>query len=148
MVTDINPGTDVKLDILRDGQPMTIHMTLGERPSNLPTTLGAGQAPTEGALRGITVQNLTPDLRDQLGLSPDVRGVVITEVDPNSPAAQAEIQQGDVIESINRHPVNTVQDFNRWAAEAKGQTLLRINRQGNGAFVVLTPGEGGGDDNQ
>jgi serine protease Do len=147
MVTDINPGADVKLDILRDGQPMTIHMTLGERPANLPTTVGTGQAPTEGALRGITVQNLTPDLRDKLGLSPDVHGVVITELDPNSPAAQT-LQPGDVIESINRHPVNTVADFDHWAAEAKGQTLLRVNRQGNGAYVVINPTDNGGDDNQ
>jgi serine protease Do len=147
MVTDMNPGSEATLDILRDGQPLTIRVTLGERPANLPATVGTGQAPSEGALRGITVRNLTPDLRDQLGLPADVRGVVITEVDPNSPAAQT-VQQGDVIESINRHAVNTVEDFNRWAAEAKGQTLLRINRQGNGGYVVITPGEGGGDDNQ
>jgi len=84
-----------------------------------------------------------------LGLPADVRGVVVMEVDPDSPAAQAQtLQQGDVIESINRHAVNTVEDFNRLAAEAKGQTLLRINRQGNGGYVVITPGEGGGDDNQ
>ena len=147
MVTDLNPGADVKLDILRDGQPMAIHLTLGERPANLSIMAGVGKAPTEGALRGITVQNLTPDLRDRLGLSPDVRGVVITEIDPDSPAAQT-LQPGDVIEGINRHPVNTVADFDRWAQEAKGQTLLRINRQGNGAYIVITPGGSGGDDNQ
>jgi Do/DeqQ family serine protease len=148
MVTDLNPGTDVKLDVLRDGQPMTLHLTLGERPANLSTVAGVGKAPTEGALRGITVQNLTPDLRDRLGLSPDVRGVVITELDPNSPAAQVQLEAGDVIESINRHPVNTVADFDRWAAEAKGQTLLRVNRQGNGAFIVINPSDNGGDESQ
>ena len=147
MVTDLNPDTEVKLDILRDGQPMTLHLTLGERPANLSTTVGVGKAPTEGALRGITVQNLTPELRDRLGLSSDVRGVVITEIDPDSPAAQAQLQPGDDIENINRHPVNSVVDFNRWAAEAKGQTLLRVNRQGNGFFIVITPGDNGDDDN-
>jgi len=148
MVTDLNPGADVKLDILRDGQPMAIHLTLGERPANLSVMAGVGKAPTEGALRGITVQNLTPELRDRLGLSPDVRGVVIAEIDPDSPAAQAQLQPGDVIASINRHAINTLADFDRWAREAKGQTLLRINRQGNGAYVVITPGDNGGDDNQ
>jgi serine protease Do len=148
MVTDMNPGTEVTLDILRDGKPMTIHLTLGERPANLSVTPGVGKAPTEGALRGITVQNLTPDVRDQLGLPPSVRGVVISELDPSSPAAQGGLQPGDVIETINRHPVNSVADFNRLAAEAKGQTLLRINRQGNGIFVVITPGDSGGDESQ
>ena len=147
-VTDINPGTEVKLDILRDGQPMTIHVTLGERPANLSTIAGIGKAPSEGALRGVTVQNLTPDLRDQLGLTPDVRGVVIIELDPDSPAAHARLQPGDVIEEINRHPVNSVADFDRWAAGAKGQTLLRINRQGNGAYVEITPGDTGDDESQ
>jgi len=147
MVTDLNPGTEATLDILRDGKPMTLHVTLGERPANLSVVAGVGKAPTEGALRGISVQNLTPDLRDRLGLSSDVRGVVITEVDPDSPAART-LQPGDVIEGINRHPVNTVADFDRWAQEAKGQTLLRINRQGNGAYIVISPDDSGGEENQ
>jgi S1-C subfamily serine protease len=74
--------------------------------------------------------------------------VVITEVDPSSPAGQT-LQQGDVIESIDRHPVNSVTDFNRLAAEAKGKTLLRVIRQGYGSYVVISPdGDSGGDDNQ
>ena len=140
MITNVNPGTEVKLDILRDGQPMTVRVKLGERPANLGVQAGVGKAPTEGALRGVTVQNLTPALRDQLGIPTDVRGVVVTEVDPSSPAAQT-LQQGDVIEGINRHPVNSVTDFNRWAAEAKGQTLLRLNRQGSGFYIVISPGD-------
>jgi serine protease Do len=146
MVTNMNPGTEATLNIIRDGQPMTIHITLGERPSNLAVTAGGG-APSEGTLRGVTVQNLTPEIRDQLGLPAGARGVVVANVDPNSPAAQA-LQQGDVIDSINRHPVNSVGDFNRWAAQAKGQTLLRLNRQGVGQFIVISPSDDGGDENQ
>jgi hypothetical protein len=52
-----------------------------------------------------------------------------------------------VIESISRQPVNSVADFERLAAQAKGDTLLRINRHGNGSFVVISAG-GGRDDNQ
>ena len=73
--------------------------------------------------------------------------MVIVQIDPNSPAAQNGLQEGDVIESINRKPVRNVGDFNKLAAEAKGQTLLRVNRQGNGAFVVISP-DGEGDDSQ
>jgi S1-C subfamily serine protease len=73
---------------------------------------------------------------------------VISELDPSSPAAQGGVQPGDVIEGINRQPVNSVADFNRLAAEAKGQTLLRINRQGNGLFVVISPGDSEGDESQ
>lgn len=141
MVTNTSPSTAVTLDILRDGKPLTLKATLGERPANLSARAGLGKAPSEGTLRGITVQNLTPSLREQLGLPSSVRGVVISEIDPNSPAAQAGLQPGDVIESINRQPLNSVAEFNRLAGEAKGETLLRINRQGEGVFVVISPGE-------
>jgi len=52
-----------------------------------------------------------------------------------------------VIESMSRQPVNSVVDFERLAAQAKPYTLLRINRHGNGAFMGISAG-GGGDDNQ
>ena len=145
IATNTSPGTEVTLDILRDGKPLTIRATLGERPANLGVRAGRGRAPSEGTLRGIAVQNLTSDLRDQLGLPPTVRGVVISDLDSNSPAAQAGLQPGDVIESINRQPVRSVADFNRLAAAAKGRTLLRINRQGDSYFVVISP-ESGGDE--
>ena len=154
MTTNTNPGTEVTLGIIRDGKPMDIHVTLGERPANLAVQAplgsggfgGQGASPSQGTLRGIQVQPLTPDVRQQFGLPEDVHGVVITQVDPNSPAGQAQLQPGMVIESINRHPVNSVADFNRLAGEAKGDTLLRINVQGQSQFVVISPNSDNGDD--
>jgi serine protease Do len=155
MTTNTNPGTEVTLSIIRDGKPMDVHVTLGERPADLPVQAnlgggggfgGQGATPSQGTLRGIQVQPLTPEIRQQFGLSADVHGVVITQVDPNSPAAQAQLQAGMVIESINRHPVNSVGDFNRLAGEAKGDTLLRVNMQGQSAFIVISPNGDNGDD--
>ena len=94
---------------------------------------------------GIGVQELTPSLRERLGVPRNVRGVVITELDPDSAAAQAGLQPGDVIESINRRPVNSAEDFRRLAAGAKGRALLRINRQGQGFFVVVATGDDRGE---
>jgi serine protease Do len=147
MVTETNPDTVVKLEILRTGQPMTVEVKLGERPSNLSVRPELGSAPSQGTLRGISVQALTTDLRQQLGLPSDIQGVVINNLDPASPAAQSGLQQGDVIEGINHQPVRSVADFNRLAAQAQGDTLLRINRQGTGLFVVISPNAAGGDDN-
>jgi serine protease Do len=76
-------------------------------------------------------------------LSTNVHGVAISDLDPDSPAAQAGLQPGDVIQSIERQPVNSVADFNRLAARVKGKVLLRINRQGTSAFLVISPS---GDD--
>jgi serine protease Do len=116
------------------------------RPNDLGVRAGVPGKVPEGTLRGITVQELTPQIREQLGLLPKVTGVVINGIDPNSPAAQQGLQPGDVIEGINRQPVRSIADFNRLAAQAKEQTLLRINRQGTGAFVVISPDESGDDD--
>jgi serine protease Do len=146
LTTNLNPGAEATLEILRDGQPLTIQVTLGERPTNLSARVGGPGGVQEGALRGITVQNLIPSMREQLGLPGNVTGVVITELDPNCPAAQRGLQPGDVIESINRQPVRSVADFNRLATGAKGETLLRINRQGTGGFVNIPSGEDSGDD--
>jgi serine protease Do len=146
-VTKLSPGSTATLDIVRDGQPMTIKVPLGERPSDINSARSGGGAIQQGTLRGIAVQNITSSLREEAGIPPNVSGVVIVQIDPNSPAAQNGLQEGDVIESINRKPVRNVGDFNKLAAEAKGQTLLRVNRQGNGAFVVISP-DGEGDDSQ
>jgi len=136
MVASTNPGTPVTLEILRNGQSQTVNVTLEQRPSNLSYAGRPTRSPNQGALRGVTAQNLTSELRKQLGVPVETHGVVVTEVDPDSPAAQY-LAQGDVIMSINRHEVNSVADFNRLAAEAKGQTLLRVMRQGQAAFVVI-----------
>lgn len=142
MVTETNPGTTVTMGILRNGKPMNIKLTLGTRPANISNNPGQGQGPSGSALEGLSVQNLTPGMRNQLGIPNSVTGVVVSGVDPNSVAGQAGIQQGDVIESINRQPVHNVNDFNRLAAEAKGRVLLRIDHQGEGIFIVLSPGGG------
>ncbi len=143
-VTQTDPGSVATLDILRNGKPMTLKVTLGERPASAEAVPGQGQAPSGSALEGISVQNLTPALRDQLGISSDVTGVIVYNVDQNSPAANY-IQQGDVIQSINRQPIHNVEDFNRVAATAKGQVLLRVIHQGEGMFVVISPGPGDGN---
>jgi serine protease Do len=134
-----NPGTVVQLGILREGKPQTLSVTLGSRPANLGVAAGTAKAPSESTLRGITVQNINPKLREKFGLSPDMSGVVISQIDPSSPAAQGGLAPGDIIRDIDRQAVRNVADFERLAAQAKGEVLLRIVREGAGLFVVISP---------
>jgi serine protease Do len=136
IVASTAPGEEISFGILRDGQRLTIKVTLGELPGGLGET---GTAPSSSTLRGMTVQELTPSIRNQLGLRPNTPGVVISDLDSDSPAAQMGLRPGDVIQSINRQRVETVEDFDSLAAEAPGETLLRVNRQGRGGFVVISP---------
>ncbi len=113
----------------------------GPRPADLGYTPGSRRSPAAGSLRGIVVQNLTPGIRQQLGIASDVHGVVVTNVDPDNPAAE-HLEQGDGILSVNRHDVDSAADFNNLATEVKGQALLRIIHHGEALFVV-TPADQG-----
>lgn len=140
------PGTNATLGVWRDRKLTSVNITLGELPSRTASTgrgpHGAfGQAPAtaeNGALRGVAVQDLTPSVRQQLGLPAGQPGVVVAQVAPDSPAGQV-LQPGDVILSINRQPVRTVDDYNRLASAASGQTLLQVEHEGATLFVVVSP---------
>jgi serine protease Do len=133
------PGTAVTLTIMRNGQEQQLHVTLG----NLSTGEAlAKEQQNEGGANtsklGITVQPLTPGLAQQLGLRSGTQGVVVTEIDPNGPAAQAGIQQGDVIQQVNRLPVRSVGDMAKALASSENRPpLLLINRQGTTIFVSV-----------
>jgi serine protease Do len=153
-VMNTDPGTTVTFGILRNGQPMTVRVTLGTRPANLAANAPFNQnqqqqqqqqgPPKSGALAGVSVQNINQDIRQQLQLPSEIHGVVVTGVDQNSPAAES-LGQGEVIESINRQLVANVGDFSRLASEATGQTLLRVYspQAGGSLFIVISPGGGG-----
>jgi serine protease Do len=151
-VMNTDPGTTVNFGILRNGKPMNVKVTLGTRPANLSAYGGFNQNQQQqqqqgpqksGALAGVSVQNLTEDIRQQLQVPSEIHGVVVTGVDSNSPAAEY-LTQGDVIEAVNRQAISNVGDFNRLASEAKGQTLLRVYspREGGSMFIVISPGGG------
>jgi serine protease Do len=89
---------------------------------------------------GITVQNLTPEIAKGLGLKKET-GVVVTRVEPGSPAENAGIQTGDVIREVNRKPVKDVEDFVQKVEKAKGSdnVLFLIQRGQNNLFAAVTP---------
>jgi len=143
-VAGFAPGTTVHLKVARNGQNLDIPVTLGEynldaegngkgQDNNLP---GTGE---KGALRGVSVQGLNSDLRQQLQLPEGTNGVVITDVDSDSPAAAAGLEQGDVIVQVNHKPANTVADFNSAvrAGASKDSTLLLVKRGAGTRFVVV-----------
>jgi serine protease Do len=120
---------------------VTLTVALGEQPTDIATASEPGSQPAEVAERfGLTVQDLTPELRDQLHLS-TVEGVMVSSVDEDSPAARAGIRPGDVITEANRAPLKSARDFSRILGQVRrGQNLLLlVRRDGNSRFVVLPP---------
>jgi len=134
----------VTLDVLRDGKPLSVAVELGEVPEeqadNGPNLPGSGQAKptTGGALDGVTLEELTPEHRRTLGLSPEVqRGVVITDLSTKSAAARAGLRPGDVVLELNRAPVETLAKFKELYAKASGDLLLLVHRRGQTLFLVV-----------
>jgi Do/DeqQ family serine protease len=137
------PGTVVKLTIVRGGSPQQVQATLGEYTSqdNGPKENGNLQpSPGDTGKLGLSVQPLTPELAQQLGMNRTTQGVAITQVDPAGPAADAGIQQGDVIEQVNQQPVRSAADI-RAALQRSGSrpALLLVNHRGTAIFITVTP---------
>jgi serine protease Do len=145
-----SPGSTVRLDIIRNGQPTTVTVTLGQRPSTIDWDKQNNAGGDNGnsndddntgtaSMRGITVENLTPELAQQIGAPSTVHGVVVSGVDADSPAAD-NIGQGMVITAVDRHPVANVSDFKRLMAQANGKpVLITFSANGQTGFTVIQP---------
>jgi len=90
----------------RDGKMTDRQVKLGEMEEKAEVA----KAPSTHKRLGIMVQNVTPEIAQGLGLKKET-GVVVTEIEPGSPASDAGIQTGDVIREVNRKPVKDVEDF-------------------------------------
>jgi serine protease Do len=143
-VIQMRPGDVAHLDVIRSGQKMKVDVTLVARPTEDKTGKSfSGSGPSEGgnnALEGVAVENLTPDIAQQIGVPASTKGVVVDSVEDGSPAAEAQppLQRGDVITGVNRQPVTNESDYNRLINQGKGKSvLLYVNRQGSNIFIVV-----------
>ena len=148
-VAGTQPGTEITLEIVRDGKEQELKVKLGEfdtkteKSSNAPKSPGETEKPTkdeqDGKL-GLNLQPLTPEISKKLNIDEEVKGVLVTEVDPSSPAAEEGIARGDVIMEINRTLVSTLDDV-RTALKKSGDkpALLLISRSGRTVFISVKP---------
>ena len=149
-VSQIAPGTKVPVDIVRGGKTQTLQVTIGTLSADSGTAHGGQNAGMAGL--GVALSSITPQLRQQLDLPDGARGAVITDVKPGSMADQAGLQAGDVITGVGDHEVTGTADASRAIRDGlKGDQALalRILRNGEPAFVAVTPTPGaGGSDGQ
>jgi serine protease Do len=125
-------GSRVPIEVVRGGKRVTLTATIGERPTEA-TLLGQPDQATpespaekdqpgaEAARKslGITLQAISPEIRQQLRLPDTVQGVVVAQVNPSSNAAEEGIQRGDIIVSVNQRPVRTPQEAATAVADAR-----------------------------
>jgi serine protease Do len=155
LVNNLQPGARVPLTVLRDGKTLTVTATIAKRPSDAelaqqtfnpndkspsPAQGQSGTGVLEKSL-GISVIPLTPTIAGQLGLDQSTRGLVITQVDPSSDAAQSGLDRAMVIVSANGQPVATTAQLEAVvkAAQAANRTAVLLRVQARGAPAVTVP---------
>ena len=144
MVSSRRAGDTLKLTLFRDGKTITVAATLGDRKAlEDQRRREAGEEPEDqdaakpqdglkslnlGKAYGFSVESL--DLKNRL------KGVVVTSVDPRSPAADRGLATGMVITEVGRHPVNNLAEFNAQVKKAGGKTLLLFIQSSNGSQKI------------
>ena len=129
-------GKTVKIKVIRDKGTETLSVKVAELKDE-EAAVAAGKEESFG----LTVQPLTPDIADSLGLSNDLKGVVISGVEQGSAADDAGLRRGDVILEVNREAVKDLTAYRKAVkGAAKGKSVLFLVRRGeNTIFVALKP---------
>jgi len=130
------PGKVVALKIVRDGQPLTIKVTISEQTGPIQQ---AADAP-DNLLKGVQVQNLTPELKKKLGLPARVAGVIVTDINDNS-SAEGTLMKGDIIMQVNRTNIGTAKDYETVVAGIKASqgVMILLYRNNSAIYVTLSP---------
>jgi serine protease Do len=138
-ISMMTPGQTVKLTINRNGSSKDIDVKLGELPlSKEEAANDSENGSSKESMKGITVQTLDSDTAQQLQLPDATKGVVVTGVDPSSPAADSGLRKGDVIQEVNHQPVKNASEFEAAMSKSeKNGALLLVNRGGTTLFVAL-----------
>ena len=148
IVSETAVGKAVPVVIMRGGREETLTVTLGRREGNIQQA-SAGRQPTERprenptvSALGLQLSGVTTDLRQRFRLRDDARGVIITQVDPNSKEAERRIQAGDLILEVQNEAVNSPADVSRrieaLKSEGRNSALFLIaNAEGDRRFVAL-----------
>jgi serine protease Do len=130
----------VPVEVVRNGKHMTLDVTIGERKE---PQVASAKAETPGGNWGMQVDDITPEIAQQLHLE-GTKGVVIQKVAPDSPAAEAGLQPGDVVMEVNHDKIATVSDLMAKAKDAqtnKKPALLLVQRGGATLYTVIKPAE-------
>jgi serine protease Do len=135
-ISQLTPGSEIRLKLLRDGNPREASITLGELPTV--KEAASNEKSENDSYDGISVESLTPQTSRQLGLPASISGVVVTDVQDGSRADDAGLRPGDLIQQVNRQAINTAADFERAMKQSSGRSaVLLVNRNGHTSYVVI-----------
>ncbi|MCA1901312.1 MAG: DegQ family serine endoprotease [Candidatus Hydrogenedens sp.] len=139
-VASTKPGTRAKVVVIRDNQRLELEVEVGKRPTEPGEGISVTTEEGKKLELGISVQNLTPDLAKQFGYEGQ-QGVLVTSVEPDSPAQLRGIKSGDLITEVNRIQVRNVNDFEKALKQNQGKdsVLLKVKSEKDTEYYVVIP---------
>ena len=142
-VADTQPGSNATVVINRDGSEKTLTVKLDEAQADRSARSDGEPDAGDKTALGISVAPLTPELATRLRAPKNAHGLVVQDVNPDGRAADAGIEAGDIIEQVNRQPVQSVDDLKAaLRRSADKPVLLLVSRQGNEVFITVRPANG------
>ncbi len=139
LVAETPINKNVPIEVIRGGKHLTLNVTVGQLKETEMASASGEEQPGSGW--GLQVGEITPEIAREFNLQSE-KGVVVRQVKPDSPGADAGLEQGDVILEVNHDKVNTLQDFMAHAKEAKAQkkpALLLVQRGNMTLYTVIKP---------
>jgi serine protease Do len=136
------PAETIQLEVMREGKATNVPVTLEAMGATNGSAAGAGDH--EKGRWGLSLGDLSPDMRDQLQIPSNLHGAVVEDVQPGSPADNAGLQRGDVIVEVNRHSEQSAADVAKALSDVpKGQdALVLVWSSGGNTFRVLHATQG------
>jgi len=143
LVAAIAPGTKVQVEVVRGGKKMTVPVTLGTLTEEKEASAKLQPPDVEESL-GLRVEAITPEVARSLRLD-NAKGVIVARVAPDSPAAEAGIQRGDVVREVNRQPVMDIESYTEATSHLtpNAPALFLLERRGSSLYVALKPSKEG-----
>ncbi len=137
-VAMLQPGSKAMFDIMRDGRPKKVQVTIGEQPSNFGKGDPASSNDQSLEQYGLTLQELTPELADKFEYKQD-SGLIISDVAIGSAAAVAGLKPGQLVEEVNRERVRNLNDLQNALKKSDPDKILLRVRSGNySTYIVLS----------
>jgi len=141
-IANKEPGSEVEIEVFRDGESQTLNVTLGELdPEEIASTLSPSEMDELKEELGFAVDELTDNIRRQLNLEPQVAGVIVNEISQASRAYRQGLRRGDVISQVAGTAVTNPDEFygsiRALIQDGTDVALLRVNRQGRNMFIAF-----------
>jgi len=129
-------GETVKVKFIREGKEKMVKIKLAKRPDQDPETkeIIKGYDPF-----GFRLKQMNADLAKKLGFPQDIKGLVVIDIEPGSPASKTSVRQGDLLIEVNRHRITTIDGYQQYLSKTnKGGVLQLLFRRGNSHVFVAT----------